>query len=90
MDSEPLDRGDLKSDDRRVALEALRDELADALKTCSVGVKAQLAAQYRATLKELAELPDPKKVTKADELANRRKARLAAAAPPVASGTEGL
>jgi uncharacterized protein YciW len=89
MDSEPPDLGDLKSDDRRSALVALRDELADALKDCTVGVKAQLAAQYRATLKELAELPDAKKVTKADELANRRKARLAAAAAPASSGTEG-
>lgn len=46
-----------KSGDRRQALEALRDELAATLEQADVAVKAQLAGQLRATLKELDELP---------------------------------
>lgn len=46
-----------KSGDRRKALEALRDELARALEDADVAVKAQLAGQLRATLKDLDELP---------------------------------
>jgi len=46
-----------KSGDRRRALEALRDELAAALEQADVAVKAQLAGQLRAALKELDELP---------------------------------
>lgn len=46
-----------KSGDRRRALEALRDELAAALEHADVAVKAQLAGQLRAALKELDELP---------------------------------
>lgn len=46
-----------KSGDRRKALEALRDELAAALEQADVAVKAQLAGQLRAALKELDELP---------------------------------
>lgn len=90
MASKPPAPGDLlKSADRRVALEALRDELADALGECTVGVKAQLAAQYRATLKELAELPSAKKVSKADELAARRDKRRAEAQISAAAGGKG-
>lgn len=46
-----------KSGDRRRALEALRDELAAALEQADMAVKAQLAGQLRAALKELDELP---------------------------------
>lgn len=50
----------LKSDDHRAALEALRDLLAEdlaAARRAGTGTVAQIAAQYRATLAELAALP---------------------------------
>lgn len=75
--------------DRRRSLEALRDKLARAMDEASSGVVPQVAAQLRATLKEIAELPDGKKVTTADELRDRRKARLAAANPPAPAVGEG-
>ena len=46
----------LKATDVRVALEALRDQLADALVAADVAVKAQIAGQYRAVVKDLAAL----------------------------------
>jgi len=45
-----------KSGDRKLALQVLRDTLAEQLDTTSASIHAQLAAQYRATLAELAEL----------------------------------
>jgi hypothetical protein len=93
MSSELPVTGDLvaaaQSGDRRAALEALRDELARALADASVGVKAQIASQLRATLKDIADLPVAGKVTPADEFRRRREARLAAAVPAASSGTEG-
>jgi hypothetical protein len=64
---------------RREALEALRDELAAKFEEASTGVSAQIASQLRQVLKDLAELPDGKRVTKADELAARRRARISSA-----------
>lgn len=62
-----------RSGDRRRALEALRDTLADLLDTTESQVHAQLAAQYRATLADLAALeqPDAGRGT-VDELKHRR------------------
>ena len=42
----------------RAALEALRDTLAEKLDTTEAQIHAQLAAQYRATLSELAAMPE--------------------------------
>lgn len=42
----------------RAALEALRDTLAEKLDTTEAQIHAQLAAQYRATLSELAGMAD--------------------------------
>lgn len=61
-----------RSNDRRRALEALRDTLAAALDVAEPTVQAQIAAQYRAALTELAGLPITGVVTKRDELAARR------------------
>lgn len=45
------------SGDQRMALEVLRDTLAEQLDMTEASIHAQLAAQYRATLAELAALP---------------------------------
>ena len=45
-----------RSNDRRKALVALRDTLAGLLDTTESQVHAQLSAQYRATLAEIAEI----------------------------------
>lgn len=42
----------------RAALEALRDTLAEKLDTTEAQIHAQLAAQYRATLSELAAMAE--------------------------------
>jgi hypothetical protein len=93
MVSRPRKSGDLastiKAGDRRAALEALRDVLADSLVAAEPNVVAQIAGRLQAVLKELAELPSARKVSKADELANRRKSRLATADPSASTGSEG-
>jgi len=90
MASQPPDSGDVAAaanGSRRQALEALRDRLARDIDAASPNVVAQISAQFRATLKEIAELPDDKKVTTADELRDRREnRRAAAAARALASG----
>lgn len=75
-----------QSGERRDALVALRDDLAAALDAAEPNVKAQLAAQYRAVLSELAALPDETKVSKRDELAARRAGRQSAAPAVKPSG----
>lgn len=66
------------TDDRRVALVTLRDSLASAMDECTTNVLAQIAAQYRATLVELAEMAPDVVVSKADELKARRASRKSA------------
>ena len=68
-------------------LRELRGILREALDEASVGVKAQLAAQYRATLAEIEEIegaaaPVAGEGTGLDELNARRAAREAGAARP--------
>jgi len=68
-------------------LRDLREILRDALDEASVGVKAQIAAQYRATLAEIDELeaadaPAVPKGSGLDALSERRAARAAGAARP--------
>lgn len=81
-----------RSNDRRRALEVLRDTLAEKLDTTESQVHAQLAAQYRATLAEIAELDaaEPaQKVTVLDELASRRQDRSTVAVDPVRPARRG-
>lgn len=73
------------SGDRRAALEALRDKLARDLDEAPASVSAQLAAQFRATVAELAELPVPGERSVVDDLERRRADRRAAAAKVVGS-----
>jgi len=68
--------------DRRKTLEAIRDKLAADMDVAPPAVSAQLAGQLVKVLAELAELGNPQKVSALDELANRRKDRLAAAGIP--------
>lgn len=65
--------------DTRKALEAMRDDLADALGKCDPAVKAQIAGQLRGVLRELDGLPDKEQTSVADELAQRRRSRRSAA-----------
>ena len=66
-----------RSGDRKLALEVLRDTLAGQLDTTSASIHAQLAAQYRATLAELAELSGEGEVSTADDAARKVALRLA-------------
>lgn len=68
-----------QSGDQRLALEALRDRLARDLDMAPPQVSAQLAAQLRATLAELAALPAQETKSVVDDIAARRAARRAAA-----------
>ena len=65
------------SGDHRAALEALRDTLASLLDTSEANVHAQLAAQYRATLADLAALDNVAAKPKGlrDELKAKRDAK---------------
>lgn len=68
-------------------LKELADLLEESLTEASVGVRAQLAAQYRATLAEIEEIegasaPAGKKGTALDELTKRRADRQAGTARP--------
>ena len=67
-----------RSGDLRAALEALRDTLAAQLDTTEAQIHAQLAAQYRATLTELAALPEPERKSASARLQDRVAATLAA------------
>jgi hypothetical protein len=72
---------------QRDDLELLRVGLIAAFETADDSVKAQIAGQLRAVIKDLAALGEPaKEMSKADELASRRTARRSDAAdrPPAA------
>lgn len=77
-------------DDRRLRLERLRDQLTAAIEACSDNMLPQLAGQLRATLADLAALPEPvERQSLTDELKQRRAARRRSAAetPVPASGS---
>jgi hypothetical protein len=77
------------TDDQRVRLERLRDQLTAAIESCSENMLPQLAGQLRATLADLAALPAPEdKVSITDELKQRRAARRGAT-PKVAAPSTG-
>ncbi len=66
-----------QTNDRRAALIALRDSLAAAMDGAEPNVMAQIAGQYRATLKELAELPEAKPESPLEAAKQKRAARRA-------------
>ncbi len=69
-------------DDHRARLERLRDQLTSALESCSENMLPQLSGQLRATLADLAALPVPEtKVSRTDELKQRRTARRGPTSP---------
>ena len=66
----------MASDDHRLRLEALRDQLASAIAGAAENMLPQLAGQYRATLEDLAKLDDAEpKVSIQDDLKERRRQR---------------
>ena len=62
---------------QREDLETLREGLLAAFDSAESAVKAQIAGQLRAVVKDLAALGTPEEVSKADEIAGRRAARRA-------------
>lgn len=60
-----------QSGDLRRALEELRDTLAEQLDKTEAQIHAQLSAQYRATLAELAALPPAEGKSARERLADR-------------------
>lgn len=66
-----------QSGDRLEALMVLRDTLAEMLDTSEAQVHAQLAAQYRAVLSEIAEITPEGVVSGAESIANAVALRLA-------------
>ena len=66
-----------QTNDRRAALIALRDSLAAAMDGAEPNVMAQIAGQYRATLKELAELPEVKASSPLEQAKKARATRRA-------------
>mgnify|MGYP003426066461 CR=1 FL=1 len=85
---------DICSDDPRVALEAVRKDLAQAFIDADVNVKAQVAAQLRAVLADIRSLPAlpqpvPSGVVTLDAAKARRADRQQSAAAPDAVATSG-
>lgn len=68
----------LKGDDHRAALTALRDILADAIRSADPNVVPQVAARLQAVLAEIAALPQPAPKSVADELREKRERRRSA------------
>jgi len=69
----------LSDGDRRQSLEALRDAIAEAMQDAEPRAFAQLAGQLRQVLREIEELPAGERMSKRDELSQRRKDRRAKA-----------
>ena len=68
----------LKGDDHRAALTALRDILADSIRSADPNVVPQVAARLQAVLAEIAALPQPAAKSTADELREKRERRRSA------------
>jgi hypothetical protein len=62
---------------RRTTLEAMREKLAVDMDEAPPAVVAQIAGRLSAVLAEIESLPEEGEVSKFDEIANRRTARLA-------------
>lgn len=69
----------VRSGDRRVALEALRDVLALSVTSVEAALRAPLARQLRGVLEELASLPVAEESSVVNDLAARRAVRRAKA-----------
>lgn len=76
--------------DHRRALEAMASKLAEDWDLAPVTIRPQIAGRLQAVLAELATLPEPKTKSRLDELADRRKARMATAQALAAAQGEGL
>ena len=68
-----------QSDDRRATLIAMRDKLAADMDIAPAAVVAQIAGRLSVVLAEIESIAEPGKVSKFDELEQRRKDRIAAA-----------
>lgn len=66
---------DLKSNDHRTALVAMRDILADHLLVAEPNVSAQIAARLQSVLAALAAMPAEQKQSTVDELRSKRDRR---------------
>lgn len=74
---------------QREDLELLRDGLIEAFEHADYAVKAQVAGQLRAVLKDLAGLGETEDGSLADEISARREARRAGAAPGASAARRG-
>jgi hypothetical protein len=68
----------VSSGDRRIALEAVRDHLAERLQGAPDNVAAPIAGQLVKVMQELEALPKPEEGTALDELTKRRARRSSA------------
>lgn len=71
---------EIQSGDRRRALEAMRDALADHMATAESSVVAQIAARLQAVLDAIDALPTESGTSRVDELRRQREARKSKAA----------
>jgi hypothetical protein len=70
----------VRSGDRRLSLESMRDQLAERLEGAEGRDAAVLSKELREVMKELEQIPTGKEVSTSDDLAERRAARIAKAA----------
>jgi hypothetical protein len=71
---------EVASGDRRRALEAMRDTLAQHMTTAESSVVAQIAARLQAVIDAIDALPTDSGVSRVDEVRRRREARKSKAA----------
>ena len=74
-----------QSGDRLATLVAMRDKLADDMDNAPAAVVAQISARLQLVLADIAGLPVAGKVSKLDELEQRRKERIAVATGSVSA-----
>jgi hypothetical protein len=70
----------VRSGDRRLSLEKMRDALAQSLEAAEGKEVAVISKELREVMKELEQIPTGKEVSTSDELAKRREGRIAKAA----------
>ena len=78
----------VKDGDLRKSLEALRDQLAQAMDEANPAIKAQLAGRLQAVLTQLADMPTTQG-SALDDLAKRRADRVSDAKPEVVATGKG-
>jgi hypothetical protein len=69
----------VRSGDRRLSLEQIRDRLAERLEAAEGKDTAVISKELREVMRELEQIPTGKEVSTSDDLAARRAARIAAA-----------